>query len=111
VKVNLVQREFFPNESPFRQHPIRDSEAGERGPFGFDTPQPSSRTGRPIMTTGLSVSVPETENTTEIRALIERVRAAVGQMRYGQVVIHVRGGVVTQIERSERTRLLQAPGR
>lgn len=63
------------------------------------------------MTSGLSTRKPETDGETELRKIIERVRAAVGQMRYGQVVVHVRGGVVTQIERSERTRLFQFPDR
>ena len=63
------------------------------------------------MTTGISATRPETVSETELLRMIERVRAAVGQMRFGQVVVHVRAGVVTQIERSERTRLFQLPDR
>lgn len=50
----------------------------------------------------------ETRDETQIQLTVDRVQAAVGQMQYGQIVIHVRDGVVTQIERSERTRLFQA---
>jgi hypothetical protein len=63
------------------------------------------------MSMAMQVSVPETHNDRDVLKMIERVRAAVGEMRYGQVVVHVRGGVVTQIERSERTRLFQVPER
>lgn len=50
----------------------------------------------------------DTRNDSEIRQTVDRVHAALGSLRYGQIVIHVRDGIVTQIERSERTRVFQA---
>ncbi len=68
-------------------------------------------TGHPTLTRRVSGSTVEPRQDQELLQMIERVRAAVGQMRYGQVVVHVRAGVVTQIERSEKTRTFQLPER